>query len=221
MAGPLYRLRQVEMEHQGRVALSIPELDLAAGEVTVVSGPNGAGKTTLLRLLAFLALPERGRLEYRGREVRPGPGLTSLRREVTLVAQDAYLFNSSVEKNLAAGLAWRGLGREERRRRVARALESVGLAGFQGRKARQLSSGEGQRVALARALALEPRVLLLDEPFANLDPESEAVFERVIKELPDQACSVVLVTHGRDQARRLADRQLHLEGGRLVGPLAA
>ncbi len=219
MNAPLYRLSGVEKHHQGRLVLAIPSLDLAAGELAVIYGPNGAGKSTLLNLLAFLEMPDKGRLEYNGREVRPGPGLTALRREVTLVAQDAYLFNSSVARNLLYGLNLRGLEQSQRQSRVEQALDTVGLKGFAERKARELSSGESQRVALARALALGPKVLLLDEPFANLDPESEEVFERVIQELPANGCNVILVTHGREQAGRLAQRRLRLEGGNLMqGP---
>jgi tungstate transport system ATP-binding protein len=212
----LYKLMGVEKHHQGRLVLSIPALELYPGQVTAISGPNGAGKTTLLNLLAFLTIPDRGRLEYQGERVHPGPRLAAMRREVTLVAQDAYLFNTSVVKNLNYGLKLRGLEREEREQRTERALDTVGLAGFTERKARQLSSGESQRVALARALALHPKVLLLDEPFANLDPHSEEVFERVIQELPAGGCSVILVTHGREQARRLAQQGLRIEAGRLV-----
>jgi tungstate transport system ATP-binding protein len=213
---PLYRLIGVEKFHQGRPVLEIPALEIETGQVTVISGPNGAGKTTLLNLLAFITTPDKGRLEYEGQAVRNGPGLTALRREVTLVAQDAYLFNSSVAKNLLYGLELRGLESGRRESRTEEALRAVGLAGFAQRKARQLSSGESQRVALARALALKPKVMLLDEPFANLDPESEEVFERVIQELPAKGCTVVMVTHGRGQTKRLAQRGLRLEAGRLV-----
>jgi tungstate transport system ATP-binding protein len=213
---PLYRLTQVKKYHQGRLVLDIPSLDLTSGEVAVVSGPNGAGKTTLLNLLAFLTTPDDGRLEYNGKEVRGKQALTSLRRQATLVAQDAYLFNTSVSKNLLYGLNLRGLSQTERDARIEKALDTVGLADFAERKARELSSGESQRVALARALALEPKVMLLDEPFANLDPDSEAVFERVIQDLPESGCDVILVTHGREQAQRLAQRGLRLERGCLV-----
>lgn len=213
---PLYRLTGVKKYHQGRLVLDIPSLELATGEVAVISGPNGAGKTTLLNLLAFLAVPDKGLLEYNGKAVGSAQALTALRREVTLVAQDAYLFNTSVAKNLLYGLNLRGLDQSQRRSRLEQALLTVGLADFAERKARELSSGEGQRVALARALALQPKVLLLDEPFANLDPESEAVFERVIQDLPAQGSEVILVTHGREQAQRLAQRRLFLDRGRLV-----
>ncbi len=217
MVDPIFSLRGVRKSFGGRLALAIDELDLAAGTVTAVEGPNGAGKTTLLHILALLSPPDQGRLIYRGSPLPRAAGeLTALRREITLVAQQAYLFESSVAANVAYGLRLRGMDRRARRERVAAALERVGLSGFGPRKARKLSGGEMQRVALARALVLRPRVLLLDEPFANLDPESSEVFGRVVQGLPAQGCTVVLVSHARGQARRLASRVVALEGGRVV-----
>jgi tungstate transport system ATP-binding protein len=217
MAGPLYRLENVVKLAGGRPVLEVERLELGAEPVTAVSGPNGAGKTTLLKLLALLERPDAGRVVYRGRDAAQAGELTRLRREVTYVSQDAYLFSGSVERNLAYGLGLRGMARAQRRRRAAAALERVGLAGFAGRPARGLSRGETQRVALARALALEPAALLLDEPFANLDPASAEVFERVIGGLPEEGTTVILVTHGAEQARRLARRLITLLGGRVAG----
>ncbi|RJX35918.1 MAG: ATP-binding cassette domain-containing protein [Desulfarculus sp.] len=214
---PLFSLRGVVKRFQGQEALNIARLDFAAGQITAVEGPNGAGKTTLLQILALLLAPDQGRLLYGGQELpHAGAQLTARRREITLVAQQAYLFDASVQRNVAYGLRLRGMRREERAQRAAAALAQVGLAGFGPRRARRLSGGEMQRVALARALALKPRVLLLDEPFANLDTESAAVFERVIAGLPAEGCTVILVSHAREQARRLAQRVVVLENGRLA-----
>lgn len=215
MEAPLFELRKVVKHFQGRRALDLESLQFSAGEITAIEGPNGAGKTTLLKILALLIFPDQGRLFYRGREVRGAGNHTTLRREITLVAQDAYLFDGSVEKNVAYGLKLRGVDKAGRGQRVQAALDQAGLRGFGHRRARGLSGGEGQRVALARALALRPRVLLLDEPFANLDPASAEVFERVIGGLPQQDCTVILVSHAREQARRLAGRVIALEDGRL------
>ena len=213
---PVFELEGVARLEGGRAILEIEHLRLGPG-VTALEGPNGAGKTTLLNLLAFLCRPERGRLRYAGREMNGSAAqLARWRREVTLVHQHAYLFNTTVAGNVAYGLAARHLPRRRRRELVGRALEQVGLSGLENRRARTLSGGETQRVALARALVLEPRVLLLDEPFSNLDPNSSRVFERIITGLPARGCSVFLVTHGRGQARRLARRVLALENGRLV-----
>jgi len=216
MDQPLFRLKGIRKYYQGRLALDLPALEIAENGVTALEGPNGSGKTTLLMILAALLRPDQGRLWFRGRAVEEGSlSLTRYRRQVTLVAQDAYLFNSTVEANLDYGPALRGWDRRRRRRAAGQALERVGLEGFMGRRARELSQGERQRVALARALALEPRVLLLDEPFANLDVASARIFEEVIGQLPDEGCQVILVTHTHEQALRLAGRVLALDGGRL------
>lgn len=215
MNGPLYELQDVVKAYEGRTVLSLERLVLQPGGVTALEGHNGAGKSTLLAMLALLARPDSGRIIYRGRRVDQTE-VTTLRREITLVAQDSYLFNTSVEKNVAYGLALRGQPRRQRLERAARALEDVGLAAFAGHRARTLSRGESQRVALARALVLQPLVLLLDEPFANLDPASAEVFEEVIRRQPAQGTAVILVSHDAGQARRLADRVLRLEGGRLA-----
>jgi len=220
LADALFRLEGVIKRHQGRPVLNAPRLELGREAVTAISGPNGSGKTTLLMILALLLRPDQGRLFFQGRLVGSNTAeRTAVRRRVTYVSQDAYLFQGSVERNLAYGLKVRGMGRDGRGERIAGALEAVGLEGFAGRKARELSRGETQRVALARALALEPRVLLLDEPFANLDPASASVFERVIGGLQSQGVAVVMVTHGRRQAGRLAQRRLELDDGMVVSDL--
>ncbi|MBU4604687.1 MAG: ATP-binding cassette domain-containing protein, partial [Proteobacteria bacterium] len=193
MSQILFSLRGVVKRFEQREALNLERLDLEAGVITVVEGPNGAGKTTLLSLLALITPPDQGRLFFDGHELpRSGSQLTAWRRQITLVAQQAYLFDTSVEKNVAYGLRLRGLERVQREVRVGEALAQVGLTEFAPRPAKRLSGGEMQRVALARALVLRPRALLLDEPFANLDPASAQVFERVLGELPGQGCAVVL-----------------------------
>jgi tungstate transport system ATP-binding protein len=210
MSQALFSLRGVVKRFDAREALNLERLDLQAGVITVVEGPNGAGKTTLLSILALLTPPDQGRLFFDGRELpRSGSQLTAWRRQITLVAQQAYLFDTSVDKNVAYGLRLRGLERAARQERVAQALEQVGLADFGPRRAKRLSGGEMQRVALARAL-------LLDEPFANLDPTSSQVFERVLGELPGRGCTVVLVSHALEQAHRVAQRVIQLRGGRLA-----
>ncbi len=215
MTAPLYELRGVTKDFEGRRVLDIDRLTLDPGCLTVVQGPNGAGKTTLLRLLAFLLAPDSGRLWFEGVPVERGLNhLTALRRRVSFVAQDSYLFNGTVEKNVAYGLAVRGADRRQRTAAVRRALEAVGLAGFERRKARRLSRGESQRTALARALALDPEVLLLDEPFTAVDRAHLPHLEQVIAELPAQGCGVVLVTHDQAQAQRLAQRMVNLDQGR-------
>jgi tungstate transport system ATP-binding protein len=140
------------------------------------------------------------------------------RRKVTLLHQSPYLFSGSVHDNVALGLKIRGIRGKEQRRIVDGALDGVGLQGFRDRKARELSGGEVQRVAMARALALEPEVLLLDEPLANIDRETTGLLETVIASLPARGTTIVLITHDPEQTDRLNGESILLEGGKVVIP---
>ena len=213
MTEGVFNLSRVAKFYGNRQVLDIEELSIAPNLVTAVNGHNGSGKSTLLKMLAMLLRPDSGQVLYRG--LGAGSGLSALqwRREVTMVAQQAYLFNATVAQNVAYGLKLRGAPAAHRAAAVKDALKAVGLAGFEHRKAAKLSGGEGQRVALARALALRPKVLLLDEPFSNLDPESSLVFENVIKGLPAKGHTVILVSHFSEQVERLAHRVLTLSRG--------
>lgn len=213
----LYSLRALTRRHGTRTILSVAELSLEAGRIYTLTGPNGAGKSTLLQILAFLQPPSGGELLYRGERVVWSNGaLRRLRREVTLLHQAPYLFASTVFSNVAFGLKARGIGGDELRERVSRALELVGLAGFEGRKARELSGGEAQRVAMARALALRPTVLLLDEPLANVDRESAAILDGLIPTLPDAGTTVILTTHDPEHPDRLGGETIHLVAGQIA-----
>jgi putative ABC transport system ATP-binding protein len=179
---------------------------------TCVAGPSGSGKSTLLRLLNRLADPGRGRVRYRGRDVRDYDVL-GLRREVGLVPQLPALLDGTVAMNVGFGARLAGRPAD-----VRGALDLAGLdESFADRPARRLSVGEQQRVMLARALALEPKVLLLDEPTAALDERSKSAVERTLLDLRTElSLSFVFVTHELAQAGRLADRTVWLEGGRLT-----
>ncbi len=213
MPDPVYRLRNVTKEYEGREVLSIEALDIAAGEVFAVVGPSGAGKSTLLRLLNFLELPTSGAIHF-GNYVTNGHGEAplALRRQVTTVFQRPVLLNQSVYDNVAYGLWVRGQARD--REKIVSALDRVGLDKVSGQRARTLSGGEAQRVALARAIVIEPSVLLLDEPTANLDPYNVGLIEEITRELNrGYGTTVVLVTHNVFQAKRLAHRiGLFLDG---------
>jgi tungstate transport system ATP-binding protein len=142
--------------------------------------------------------------------------MTDLRRTVTLLHQTPYLGSGTVAANVAYGLSLRGIRGAERHHLVDEALAMVGLAGFSGRIARTLSGGEQRRVALARALAIKPRVLILDEPFAGLDREAAELLEDVISSLPRAGTTVILSTHDARHPRRLGGEIIALEGGRVV-----
>jgi tungstate transport system ATP-binding protein len=211
----VYRLENVAKTYEGRTVVAIDALDIRAGEILAVVGPSGAGKSTLLRLLNFLELPSSGRLQYRHVSVNGALPPLDIRRQVTTVFQRPALLNRSVTANVAYGLRLRG--RRDVRAAVAATLELVGLAGLAKASARTLSGGEAQRVALARALVVEPQVLLLDEPTANLDPYNVSLIEQIITDVNrQQGTTGVLVTHNVFQARRLAHRVALMLDGRIV-----
>ena len=213
----MYRLQSIRKCYGSNVALDIEELTIVRGRLYTLTGANGAGKSTLLSLLAFLAPPTSGEIFYAGKRVDWNHGsVEGYRRKVTLLHQSPYLFGGSVHDNVAFGLKVRGIGGEERRWRIDEALEAVGLQGFRDRMSRELSGGEAQRVAMARALALNPEVLLLDEPLANIDRETSGLLETVIASLPAQGTTVVMTTHDPDHPGRLNGESIHLEGGRNV-----
>ena len=216
MIEPIYQLRTVAKEYNGRRVLSVDRLDICQGEIFALVGPSGAGKSTLLRLLNFLEPPTGGSIRFLGAEFsasRPVP--LELRRRVTTVFQRPTLLNRSVWANARYGLQLRG--QHNAARRVEMALEQVGLRDLARQKARTLSGGEAQRVALARAMVLQPDVLLLDEPTANLDPYNVGLIEDIVRSLNrERGTSLVLVTHNVFQARRLAHRVALLLEGRIV-----
>jgi tungstate transport system ATP-binding protein len=213
----LYHLNAVRKSYGQRTVLAIDDLALAAGRLYTLTGANGSGKTTLLTLLALLAPPSAGELIFNGKPVRwTNAELLPLRRQVTLLHQSPYLFNGSVFSNVAFGLKMRGIRGEEKQRRVEKTLGLVGLSEFGNRRARELSGGECQRVAMARALALEPKVLLLDEPLANVDRATCDILEQVIVSLPDRGTTVIMTTHDPEHPNRLGGEQIHLVAGELV-----
>ncbi|MGH2626355.1 MAG: ATP-binding cassette domain-containing protein [Anaerolineales bacterium] len=213
MLPPLMEVRHLLRDYDGRRVVSVAALSLFPGELVAVLGPNGAGKSTLLRLLNFLEPLSGGEVLWRGKAVE-WPAPLALRRQITTVFQDPLLLNTSVRENLAYGLRLR---RSFDRRRVEAALERFELRDLAEEPARRLSGGEAQRVALARALLLEPELLLLDEPTANLDPYSASRLEAIIRDVrAERSTAIVLVSHDLFQAQRLADRVGLLLRGRLV-----
>lgn len=209
----LYELVGLTKKYAGRSVLAIDGLSIEAGEIMAIVGPSGAGKSTLLRLLNFLEAPSEGRLVFDGQTVPDKPPLELVRR-VTTVFQRPALLSGSVSDNVAFGLRLRGA---DSRERVKDALGRVGLADLGGASAGTLSGGEMQRAALARAMVVEPQVLLLDEPTANLDPANVGLIETIVKqENAVRGTTVVLVTHNIFQARRLAGRVGLLLNGALV-----
>ena len=177
-------------------------LEIADGEFVCILGPSGCGKTTLLWMLAGLVPPDDGEIAIDGRKVS-GPG-----SDRGMVFQDfALLPWTDVLTNIAFGLELRGVPREERLARARTLAEAVGLHGFEDHHPRELSGGMQQRVSLARALAIEPRILLMDEPFGALDSQTRRGLQEDLLALhARERRTVVFVTHSIDEAVRLGDR---------------
>jgi tungstate transport system ATP-binding protein len=186
----------------GVQALRGVNLTLHRGERVALVGANGAGKTTLLRLL-------HGLVDGSGRR-QPGPLVCAM------LFQRPFLLRLSVLRNVTLALWLRGVPRVERRARSMQALARVGLEALAARGARTLSGGQQQRLALARAWALQPDILFLDEPTANLDPSAKREVEALIEQLAADGVTVVMSTHNLGQAKRLCSRVVYLEAGRVL-----
>ncbi|KLK88195.1 ABC transporter [Methanoculleus sediminis] len=178
------------------------------GEIFTVIGPSGAGKSTLLRLIDLLDVPAGGAIRINGLDIHADKEKSlSVRRMMGMVFQKPAVFNTTVTENVAVGLRFRGVSKSETRKLTEDALAMVGLAGYGERRARTLSGGEMQRVALARAMVIEPEILLLDEPTANLDPVSVAMIEDLVVRINrDLGTTVIFSTHDMYQGQRLAHR---------------
>ncbi|MCB0197364.1 MAG: phosphate ABC transporter ATP-binding protein [Anaerolineae bacterium] len=214
---PIFTLRNLTQSYNGRTVLDIDQLDIFQGEILAVVGPSGAGKSTLLRHLNFLERPTLGALSFDTFHLNGEAIPLDLRRKITTVFQNPVLLNRSVADNVAYGLKLRGKNGEQVQRVVTETLDLVGLNSLLDVGAKTLSGGEAQRVALARALVIQPSVLLLDEPTANLDPYNVKLIEQIITQVNrERGTTIVIVTHNVFQARRLAHRTALLLEGRLV-----
>jgi len=209
-----YRLTGVRHCYGDRCVVDVPDLEIRTGEILGIVGPSGAGKSTLLRLLNLLETPTHGTVDYTG--AAPGEDVAAaVRRGVTTVFQRPVLLRRSVAANVRVGRKLLGL--DTRDGTTDRWIERLGLAELADAPARTLSAGEAQRVAFARALAVEPSVLLLDEPTGNLDPYNVGLLEDIVRrENAERGTTVVIVTHDVFQAKRLADRTALMAGGDII-----
>jgi spermidine/putrescine transport system ATP-binding protein len=219
MAEPIVRLSGICKRYAEMVAVESLDLDIAAGEFVVLLGPSGSGKTTILSMMGGFTAPSAGRVLIAGEDVTDLP---PAKRPTATVFQDYALFpHMSVRSNVAFGLAMRRMPKAERQRRAEEVLQLVGLEGFGGRGVHQLSGGQRQRVALARAIAVEPKVLLLDEPLGALDlalrRQMQEELVRIQKRL---GTTFVHVTHDQEEAMSIADRVVVMNMGRVedMGP---
>jgi len=208
-------LDRLRKSFNGQRVLEDISLTVEEGEILVLLGPSGSGKTTLLRLISGFETPDDGTIVVAGEDVT---GLPPERRHFGLVFQHYALFpHMSVDDNIAFGLESRGTGRDEIEDRVGEVLELVDLEGFGARRVQEISGGQQQRVALARALAPHPRLLLLDEPLSNLDPDLRERTRRQLRQaIRRVGLTAVWVTHEQEEAFDVGDRVALLENGSLV-----
>ena len=214
----LYELNDVAVYRGDRTILDISKLVITPETVYSLVGPNGAGKTTLLNILAFLLRPDSGQLYYKGSAVEgSAKAYHQLRQRVVLVDQYPILFTGPVWKNIDFALKIRKVPAGQRKQRIIEVLERVGMQEFAHAEAHTLSGGETKRIALARALAINPDILLCDEPTANVDAENQ---ERILDILSycnkKQQTSLIFATHYLSQAQRLADQSIVLQNGSLA-----
>ena len=224
---PLMRFENLRKSiRPGRPLLDIGELRIYPGQCLLLTGPNGAGKTTLLKILSGLEPPDKTTNDAHGKAmVHIGdsrlPWHAARRkifRDVIYLHQHAYLFDSSVFENIRYGLRHQRMQRNQVAERIHRALDWAGLSHLEQRNARELSGGEKQRVALTRALVLQPRVLMLDEPFSGLDENARNRTGLLIRRIKSEGVAVVVTSHELQPVLGIADSHLELRDGRLVIP---
>jgi tungstate transport system ATP-binding protein len=212
----VYTLKDVSYAYEDEPVLRVGHLEIPEGMIVGLVGPNGSGKTTLLHILAFLAKPQHGQFNFFGQTVPDSDNL-SMRRKVALLLQNPYLFHETVLANIVWGLRLRGIRPEKASKEAQEALEMVGLPDFGPRYAPSLSGGEAQRVALARSLALNPAVLLLDEPFNHMDREAVSLTENLVTTLcSERGITVIFTSHAIEKLQAVAHKVVHLWQGRLV-----
>ena len=202
----IIEIKDLVIRRNGRDALKVNSLDIARGETLALVGPNGAGKSTLLLTLAHLLKPVRGEIRFNGRSIREWHEL-EYRRKIAFVFQDPLLMDMSVEDNVGLGLRFRGVPKDEIHARAGKWMKAMGIESLAKRRAGQLSGGEAQRVSLARAFVLDPELLLMDEPFSSVDPQTRSqLLEDLSSLLAQDHRTTVFVTHNLKEAAQMGNR---------------
>ena len=199
---------KLQKSYDGRKVLDIEKGIIKSGSRTAIIGPNGAGKSTLLKILAGLESADNGTISYDGSAEFP-------QMDATMVFQKPYLISTTVEKNIAYPMRLRGFSDDEIEKRITELTEELGLTPFRKQKSWKLSGGETQKVALARALSFKPKLLLLDEPTANVDPYTTAEIEKMLIKASEYT-TIVLITHNLAQAKRVCDEAMMMHEGKII-----
>ncbi len=213
-------IQNLKRTYHEKVALDISKLHIDTGSFIGIIGPNGAGKSTFVKLIAGIDPVRPGTILYNQKKLHRK---SEVYQKMTLIFQKPFLFRTSVFDNIAYPLKIRGEKKEVIESKVLALLKDLGLEDLREQKGKTLSGGEAQKVALARALVFEPELLLLDEPTANIDPQSIMVMERVLREFYERKQpTVIIVTHNIQQAKRLSKEVFFIDQGKLIerGPTA-
>jgi tungstate transport system ATP-binding protein len=214
---PILAAHNLKVKLGGVAVLDIPSFSLYEKEILTIVGPNGSGKSTLLLTLAGLLKAEEGQLSFRGEALDSHDATFRFRRRISMVFQEPLLFDATVYQNVAAGLKIRGFSKNEIKQRVQKYLQCLRCEHLADRSARKLSGGESQRVGLARAFAIEPEIILLDEPFSSLDPPTRHALIRDLDAIvKETGTTAVMVTHVESEALSLSDRIMVMNDGKAV-----
>ena len=215
MNEPLLVFRGIEKTYAETNILRNVDISLYPGKCILLSGNNGSGKTTLLKIIAGLETPSRAEIELSGKSHSWKSAIRSIRREIIYLHQQPYLLSGTVESNVSYGLRFTHLNRKQLRESVKEALEWAGLSDVAKQQAKTLSGGVQQRVAFTRAWILKPKVLLLDEPMANMDIESREQACDLLKRMKSEGMSIVITSHDTNIIDGLIDIHFSLSDGKL------
>ena len=215
MNEPLFVFRGIEKTFAETNILRNVDISLYPGKCILLSGNNGSGKTTLLKIIAGLETPSRAEIELSGKSQSWKSTIRSIRREIIYLHQQPYLLSGTVESNVSYGLRFTHLNRKQLRESVKEALEWAGLVDVAKQQAKTLSGGVQQRVAFTRAWILNPKVLLLDEPMANMDIESRQQACDLLKRMKSEGMSIVITSHDMNIFDGLIDSHFSLSEGKL------
>lgn len=205
------KLENIKKIYNGKTVLRVESLSIKKGIITGILGPNGSGKTTMMKIIGDLIRPDTGRIKYDGEKFE------SASDKLTYVSHNSYLFNDSVFENIAAPLKFRDMDKDYIEKRVEKLIDNFQIRYLRDENALTLSGGEKQKVTLARALSFKPRVLLVDEPTSNIDPNFIKLIESTLKKINnDFKTTIVIVTHNTAQSFRLCKEIIFMREGNII-----